>query len=768
MEDILKNITAPDLTTVDYGKAINEQFSNIDENFKKIANHEFLKGEKGDSLKIKNIKIIENNELYNALLSAIKNEFEPETSENTESSEETLSWLDSVNGYNWDDSLGELSIPMIYSVDSITKVETYICSVGVVSFFDNRFSANSIKNASDLSVFENKIDTTCLISFDRDEKNDWMCNINKSFPRLTYKNNSFYWVINNDDTIIKATGIKGDTGNNAVLHIGKIEVESGKIQGEELYEITALFIEKDWVAIGDVEEGSIKANDPIIVYILDKDTELNSYFIGNVIEDGGSYKVKYIKGNNVTSIDFSLQSKELFRSIGKQNATEGNDPARGIFLLMNQFKRVKQDETNTVSQQDSNIDKAYAHMIYNDKQDLYILPASDYEASDPQIIESGSISDGKPTLKIGDYNTIIRSGKFTKTTSDSSSIGIEDPKLFFDSIKNISYNQPSNSEWYFNTVDVNTDGIKIYSSEIRDRSNRSSGLTVSLSNGVEIDCHTSINRGVDITGDTTISGVVGITGDITITGDATTRRVVDITTGITIKSILPDSKSQNILHLLEKKDNNPTSSVSIYGARYTKQINDIANNVSIPGLIVKGDSQGLDKNGVQDYNPAMEIYGHSTFTGSITGISSYLHITRENITKGNNPNIDIEILTISDGLINSISACNIYIKKPYNYVVIDDLSNLNDINMYSVYFSKSAYLEIGVINILVNNNILISPDNSNEPIGLKSGMYVLFLSKKTKTLITDKNTTIHRPVMESIKIYPQPEPNTTEASEITQ
>ena len=48
----LTDIVAPSLNDVNYASALNNVFENINNNFKTLANHEFVKGDKGKSVEI--------------------------------------------------------------------------------------------------------------------------------------------------------------------------------------------------------------------------------------------------------------------------------------------------------------------------------------------------------------------------------------------------------------------------------------------------------------------------------------------------------------------------------------------------------------------------------------------------------------------------------------------------------------------------------------------------------------------------------------------
>ena len=61
MSDILSTlhpVVAPDLTEVSYGENVRQQFENINSNFQKLGNRDFVKGEKGADLGLEQIVLI--------------------------------------------------------------------------------------------------------------------------------------------------------------------------------------------------------------------------------------------------------------------------------------------------------------------------------------------------------------------------------------------------------------------------------------------------------------------------------------------------------------------------------------------------------------------------------------------------------------------------------------------------------------------------------------------------------------------------------------
>ena len=70
---ILKTIEAPNLTESNYGENIQQQFENIDSNFQKLGNRDFIKGEKGADLGLEQIALFNNGLTLTELGAAVFN-----------------------------------------------------------------------------------------------------------------------------------------------------------------------------------------------------------------------------------------------------------------------------------------------------------------------------------------------------------------------------------------------------------------------------------------------------------------------------------------------------------------------------------------------------------------------------------------------------------------------------------------------------------------------------------------------------------------------
>ena len=413
--------------------------------------------------------------LYNALKSAVEKFAKSESSviDNP---------LCSVGEFNWDDAImkGDFNIPMVVYKNSVNDTKEYVCSASTVSFFDNRFSADAIEanQNAESNIYDNGVvDVTCLLNFKKNN-GEWDCTLNLSFPRLKYKDGLFYWVINNNDnTTIKSTGIKGDRGEPGVVYVGLCEAFPTE------YENTPITIKQFLNSAGKWDEqvpASLKIGDTIIVYYKSEDSDdYLGYSITRITNiNGNTIQAEYNPSSNISYIDFAEKTKEFFKFLGSEAADSKNNPARGIFLLMDNPR--KRGESIT---QDENIEDSYAHMIYNNGGELNITPVQTYEfEGNPELIDNENLK-----LNIN-YNTNIK--------GNTNITGNTDIKA-------------SNT-----IIKLNSAGVGIESSDIRLKGN----TTISSDEEDSELKITSASIGIK-TGTTNIKGNVSIDGDMSIDGD---------------------------------------------------------------------------------------------------------------------------------------------------------------------------------------------------------------------------------------------------------
>ena len=186
----LDPISAPGLGSASYGDNIETQFTNIDSNFKKIVEGEYLKGQSGD------IVMLEEIDLLNSTLS-IKDSF--------------LGYISNLGtSSNGIGSINSQKLYMIYTKNEETEGKVYKSSLPY-TFLDPRF--NPITEEANASQ-----DKSCIIIYDEAESGFKSYN---AFPNIYFNDdiNEFCWKINNLETSLPARGPKGNKGDKGQVYM---------------------------------------------------------------------------------------------------------------------------------------------------------------------------------------------------------------------------------------------------------------------------------------------------------------------------------------------------------------------------------------------------------------------------------------------------------------------------------------------------------------------------------------------------------------------
>ena len=106
---LLHDVTIPALNKVGYADGLNAALTAIENNEALLANHDFVKGDKGDSVNIEKISLSQNSDMLAKLKSAIKNGTEPNP----------------INGVAWDSLLND-ELYVLYKTEVDNGVEKKI------------------------------------------------------------------------------------------------------------------------------------------------------------------------------------------------------------------------------------------------------------------------------------------------------------------------------------------------------------------------------------------------------------------------------------------------------------------------------------------------------------------------------------------------------------------------------------------------------------------------------------------------------------------
>lgn len=396
--DMLETISAPSLSSSNYGRYIENVFANIDKNFKVVANHDFIKGENGDAIEIEYVKLNKGEtgkQLYEALKSVL---FEENPC--------------LVSSHSWDEDITNYEVPLVV-ISNIGKKE-YIGSATPILFIDYRFSSNVLESVAQDSYID-VTNLSCIINF-KFVDNEWVCEIDNSFPRIQYNTDKKYfeWLLNNNGTTICATGIKGDKGDKLTMHFQDVDINELK---DSVFEVKYN------------KEEIISEGDPVLLYLSDEANYKGYYisYIKSVDKENTKFEVEYDE-NYVNKLDFVKNTYEFFKSLNINNSN--NEPAQGIFLPFNN------DETK-------------AHVIYNDGSKLNIKAVNSYEDFNSTQLPSTINIDAKDSsIKMGnDIKLKTNFGDFS--INDNSTIQMSSKQIDIVAFNNInieiSGDQPTNN-----------------------------------------------------------------------------------------------------------------------------------------------------------------------------------------------------------------------------------------------------------------------------------------------------------------------------------
>ena len=275
----LDPISAPELVQGSFGDNIKTQFSNIHNNFTKIVQGEYLKGQSGD------IVMLEEIDLLNSTLS-IKDDFLDYISD--------LGFESSSNGIG---SINSQKLYMIYTKNEETGSEVYKSSLPY-TFLDPRF--NPITEEANTSL-----DKSCIIIYDGAENGFKSYN---AFPNIYFNDdiNEFCWKINNLETSLPARGPKGDKGDKGQVYMMRtIGLENTGDSDSKIYKLGFFFDNQGsitaemngcltYIYCSDDQSGHISTmrveyvesdQSYIATSILNDSTNIYTIFSGNSLKD---------------------------------------------------------------------------------------------------------------------------------------------------------------------------------------------------------------------------------------------------------------------------------------------------------------------------------------------------------------------------------------------------------------------------------------------------------------------------------------------------
>lgn len=393
MNDNLKSIPsyeiqAPELNDVHYAESLRQVFDNINDNFKQLANRDFIKGDTGTSITIQEEPLFINGnptEYAEAIISCIRNSCE-------ESFQAPIAGLNLFDNFT-DEKAGTLKV--IYSYDQNSS-PVAISSLYYV-FLDGRYSNNVIGTIDDALYADSK-DLSCIIILE-----DGIFKIlSNTFPTMYYaKGVGLCWKVNGNETGIPVQGIPGRNGIDSKLLLVKSDSvpENNKVSIDYIFSNNAYISTAEYLSIYNLEE-NVDYTALIICPETTDSTKSNFYF-GTVQYDGS--KVDGVCNTDLP-INAVLQTEEIINAFRTMDLSS-NVKLPGIFMPI-------EPKTENNTQKVHLLSATTVSNIKDDTElntDILLTPVNDINAV------SAGISNENKNLNVDKY-------LYIKVTDDTSTL----------------------------------------------------------------------------------------------------------------------------------------------------------------------------------------------------------------------------------------------------------------------------------------------------------------------------------------------------------
>lgn len=348
---IIIPIITPELQDSNYGEKINEQFDNINRNFESLASLPFIKGEKGEGIKVFNVELDQSkNQPLEPLIYDGKVPMTPAyiCSKILEYSALGVinDNLQEVGGISRGDFLNGSHITLLYYTENGKNI---LSSIHPYVFKDARFYNISNENPDG---YVDAIDTSCIVCYqeksrDEEESRDgWT--ILSNIPKLYYdkKLKTFCWKLNGSETGIIATGPKGESGARGNLRLVTISIENGdENDNRTTYPIKNVAVTRidkegkcvvEFVEYADLKStGEVKFSDgDAVVVFADPSSpgyaDKGHYWIALITSITGTEYVTIPKDLSVQGYDARNGLIQSMKSIGSPEA--GSVGLNGLFI----------------------------------------------------------------------------------------------------------------------------------------------------------------------------------------------------------------------------------------------------------------------------------------------------------------------------------------------------------------------------------------------------------------------------------------------------
>lgn len=385
----LKPIVSPELTATDFAFNFKNMVDNIDANFKILANHDFIKGDRGDSVKVIETSIHDENgelnEWGNLIKQCIEDNVEANLRENVVIAGEPYNVFDNLafDPENPDKS----KLHLIYNISDYEK-DVPVGSLPYV-FLDGRFANINIGKATDyeLSKYSDLSDTSCILVYEK----DGFKILENAFPTVYYeKHIGLCWKINGGKTGLPIQGIPGKDGLNAPVYIVKAE----QIDTSLDFKVTHVYEAHDsYIEIDKFENVEQLYNSAAVVLIPcirnnyeEESVQDAAFYFGKIYKDDKTDEIRvYCTTDTRINLGvFELDVINAMKRISLASST-GIGQMRGLFVPIDDMRQ----PDKTTGELMGSDEPQHAHLISSSsilnipdyskdpKTDLLITPIKD-------------------------------------------------------------------------------------------------------------------------------------------------------------------------------------------------------------------------------------------------------------------------------------------------------------------------------------------------------------------------------------------------------
>lgn len=365
----LKPITVPTLGDVNYALQLSEAFGSINDNFEKLATHDFIKGETGASITVVEEPIFQLDNIGNIIIT----DGEPQLSTIgeklysaiTSTIDENSTCADPIiyNGTTislWDIfNRPDNTIKMIYTTKHVNGVEVLDCAVSSLyyTFFDGRFVNELIGDIAQTPEAATQLvdrkDFSCVLIYKNTNGEGSFDVLTNSFPTMYYDAHiGLCWKLNGVESGIPVQGVKGKDGKNSVLQIVKCNGGVTNAGGSSIYTgvVSSVYaansgfvsVDNDSIDITDFDNSSVLVLTPIN----NDNVNGNGFYFGHAYIEND---ILYAECNTETSITNGIEVESIISALKniKLNGNNGGENGGTLDVMRGLFLPIK-DEENAI------------------------------------------------------------------------------------------------------------------------------------------------------------------------------------------------------------------------------------------------------------------------------------------------------------------------------------------------------------------------------------------------------------------------------------